>query len=298
MALERLVLYGFQKHHKLTIPLDSNIVCLTGASDQGKSSVIRALKWLAMNQPGGDSFIREGETIAEARLFADGKCVRRSRGKGTNKYTLDGKEFTAFGTTVPDEISSLLNLSDINFQLQHEQSFWLSLSPGECARRLNEIVNLEAIDKATSEAASRVRQVKSQLENSKLRLEDAEKEAASLGWVERAYAGWQKVERLEQNAQDARRDLSRLRKLTEEVEGASAARRDVSEAVSKAQGWLKLGEEWLAARESLRRAKELLATIQANERAAEQTKKKAQDAADRLAAATDLCPVCGKKWKK
>ena len=67
-------------------------------------------------------------------MFLDGKLVARRRGKTVNSYCLDEKIFHALRTDVPDEIAAVLNVDESSFQQQFDQAFWLSLSPGECAR--------------------------------------------------------------------------------------------------------------------------------------------------------------------
>ena len=112
--IDLLVLHGFQAHEKLVLRLDPRVTCLVGPSDRGKSSVLRALKWLATNRPSGSEFLRWGSKSVRVKVKADGKTVEREKGQA-NLYRLGSDEFKAFGQDVPEQIASLLNLGEINF---------------------------------------------------------------------------------------------------------------------------------------------------------------------------------------
>jgi len=143
--LTKLDISDFQAHKHLVIDLDPGITTIVGSSDVGKSAILRALRWLATNKPGGEAFIRNGAEETRVKLTVDGHTIARTRGKG-NTYHLDGTLLEAFSSSVPDEVTKILNLADINFQAQHDSPFWFSETAGEVSRQLNAIVNLGAID--------------------------------------------------------------------------------------------------------------------------------------------------------
>lgn len=174
--IENITIQGFQAHDKLTISLDFGVTTIVGASDVGKSSIIRAIRWLALNLPSGDSFIRWGEQRARVDAKVDGKFVLRERGT-ENTYVLDTREFKAFGNGgVPEEITNLLGISEINFQGQYDSPFWLSDTAGEVSRHLNRIVGLEIIDDVLSKLTSLIRKRSTEVEVTEKRLDDAREE--------------------------------------------------------------------------------------------------------------------------
>lgn len=149
--LEQLRIKGFQAHTKLRLDLAHPVVSIVGPTDTGKSAALRSLKWLALNRPGGDSFINWEADAANVFLVADGVTVARLRTtKGGNEYGLrsdgDKQLFKAFGTGVPDPVAELLNVDEGNFQGQHDASYWFSDTPGNVAKKLNAIINLDIID--------------------------------------------------------------------------------------------------------------------------------------------------------
>jgi DNA repair exonuclease SbcCD ATPase subunit len=85
--------------------------------------------------------------------------------------------------TVPEEIANILNLCDDNFQGQKEGQYGFSLTPGQLSKKLNDIVNLSAIDRTLANAAKAVRKGKSKVEHTQERVAAAKKVKKSLAWV-------------------------------------------------------------------------------------------------------------------
>lgn len=169
MLLDSLRIKNFQAHEDFGIAFDAGVTAIVGPTDSGKSSVIRAIRWLATNEPSGEEFVRWGSSGSQVRLkLSSGVSVVRERG-GENIYKLDGKEFRAFGNGVPPEIQSALGLADINFQGQYDSPFWLSSTAGEVARSLNRIVNLEIIDSVLSKLVAGARKSRAEYDSVKER---------------------------------------------------------------------------------------------------------------------------------
>jgi len=145
------------------------VTTITGKSFIGKSWILRALRWAALNKPAGDSYINWDAKRAGVRLVVDNRKIVRARGPSTNNYKLDKQFYEAFGNDVPASITRALNLSDINFQGvntlgQHEPPFWFCETAGEVSRQLNSIVNLRVIDSTLSNIASEIRKTRITIE--------------------------------------------------------------------------------------------------------------------------------------
>jgi len=181
--IEKLTIQGFQAHDELILTLDRGVTTIIGPSDAGKSSIIRALRWLALNQPAGDSFIRWGAKRARVELKVDGKFILRERGS-ENLYSLDVREFKAFANGVPGEISSILGMDEINFQGQYDGPFWLSNTAGEVSRHLNRIVGLEVIDEVLSKLTSLIRKRGTEVEVVEERLKSAKEDCREWKFAE------------------------------------------------------------------------------------------------------------------
>jgi exonuclease SbcC len=209
MTIQRLTLRNFRKWKKLTLELSPTVNVLVGPTDCGKSAVLGALRWVCLNQPDGDSFIRWGSKSASVVLETDDATVERSRGRDGNVYLLNGNEYVSFGRgKVPDDVANALNVSPLSFQKQHSAPYWLSLSAGEVSRELNSIVNLDLIDKALANSAAAVRHTQAVVKVSEDRLESAAAKLGSLGWVVEARKEWELVEGLHATAEENSRKAS------------------------------------------------------------------------------------------
>ncbi len=182
--LERLVIRGFQRHRNLTVEFDPLVTVLVGKTNIGKSSVLRALRWLALNLPNGDGFISHGKTSCSVTLELDGHVIKRKRGRGINYYWLDASRYVAFGqATVPPDIAQLLNVGPATFQRQLDPPFWLTLPPGQVSKELNGVVSLEVIDRTLAHAASGARLTKYEVESTRARLAQVREQRDRLGFV-------------------------------------------------------------------------------------------------------------------
>jgi DNA repair exonuclease SbcCD ATPase subunit len=202
-VIECLILRGFQAHDKLVLNPDPGVTTIIGPSDSGKSSIIRALRWLALNQPSGDSFIRWGAKRAKVKLLVDGQTVVRERGP-ENLYSLDARDFKSFGNDVPGPISSLLGMGEINFQGQYDGPFWLSNTAGEVSRHLNGIVGLEIIDRVLSELRSRIRKESTNVELIEGRLAEAKEDCRKWKFAEKLDKDLKSIESTEKRLEEAK----------------------------------------------------------------------------------------------
>jgi hypothetical protein len=162
-VIERILGRDFQNHRRVKVDLDPHVTILVGPSGAGKSALIRLLRWVLTNRPLGDSFVGRWRKapFALGKVWLDGnRTITRTRGAGVNTYKLDGVELKAFGQGIPRPVADLANVGPANFQGQHAGPFWLSLPPSEVSRALNEIVNLDSIDRALAKASAEVREKK------------------------------------------------------------------------------------------------------------------------------------------
>jgi exonuclease SbcC len=166
-----LEVINFQSWKRGVFHLHQGVNIFVGTSDSGKSSIVRAFDWvLKNNKPSsGDAFRSDwgGDTKIIAHI--DDHNLIRKKTNTKNLYKLDKGTFKAFGQGTPEEVDKLVNLSDINWQRQHDSPFLLSKTPGEVARVLNEIVHLEKIDSSLTAATSKLRSL-----NQDLRTEEEE----------------------------------------------------------------------------------------------------------------------------
>lgn len=191
--LTRMNLTNFQRHGELDVEFE-DITTIVGPSDSGKSSIIRALRWVLLNQPRGSAeFIRHDEECVEVGIDIDGRRVIRSREKAKNTYMLDDEEFLAFGLKVPEPIEGVVAVTDLNFQEQHDGHFWLGLPDAEVCRQLNSIADLEIVDASMKKARKTRDDAKREVENWTARRDGMMTRVKELEWVEQAGADEQGI---------------------------------------------------------------------------------------------------------
>ena len=168
--ITKLYLRNFQAHEDSYLELHPGVNVITGENDKGKSSIVRFIRWMAMNRPLGDSIIRDGQTEVEGTLCVmnDGQeiPITRLRSKSKNIYKLDVPEeatFEAFGSDPPEHIRSILQLDDLNYQDQFDPYFLVTQSPGQVATFIRYHTDLDVIDKTIMSSTSKLREVKNQI---------------------------------------------------------------------------------------------------------------------------------------
>lgn len=147
--IKQLHISNFQSHLDTILDLDPGVNLIVGQSDSGKTAIIRALKWLTTNRPLGDSFVSwNGKGKTEVSVLLDvGTSIAHQPGRySLSKPNDDSSEWNAIGTGVPETVQQVLNISDLSWQSQMDAPFLLSASPGEVARTLNEVADLDKID--------------------------------------------------------------------------------------------------------------------------------------------------------
>jgi exonuclease SbcC len=165
--LQSLEIQNFQSHKFTKLDFDPGVNVIIGSSDSGKSAILRTLRWLAWNRPSGDT-LRSwwgGKTFVKATL--DNGTVERSKDKAEEYVLNDSLTLKAFGLSVPEDVSKLLNLSEINLQAQLDAPFLLSSTPGEVALHFNKVAGLDKIDKSQQNVEREIRELNSYIGKTK-----------------------------------------------------------------------------------------------------------------------------------
>lgn len=187
--IDKLTLKNFQAHKQSELKLGPGVNAIIGESDEGKTSIIRALYWTAQNKPSGGDFISDFSKRGEcsSTIEIDGQEVTRFKNKTKNEYRINDQAFKALGKSgVPDEVKTALNLDDLNFQNQMDSPFLLSSSAGEVARYLNDIVNLNVIDDSLKRINSRTNTAARDIESVESEINNNADELVELAWIVKA----------------------------------------------------------------------------------------------------------------
>ncbi|MCX7921810.1 MAG: AAA family ATPase [Clostridia bacterium] len=162
--INKLIIENFQSHENTTLDFTKGLNVIIGPSDQGKSAVIRAIRWVLFNEPRGTDFIRQGALMARVAVeMNNGYTVVRERSKSKNKYTVinpDGNTMVleGFGNDVPDEVVKAHGIplvfldnginSSLNIGGQLEGPFLVSESAAVRAKAIGRLTGVHVIDKA------------------------------------------------------------------------------------------------------------------------------------------------------
>lgn len=267
MTLQSLHIKRFQAHEDFQLDFDPHLTVITGKTDQGKSSILRALQWVCLNQPSGEAFIRNFTGTAEVLLQVDDRLITRTRSKSINSYSIDGKELEAFGiNNVPDEIAQFLNLSEVSFQNQLDPHFWLSQTPGQVSRELNKIINLGMIDKTMAYLASEARKAKSVVSVSETRLKASRERRDSLTWIQYADNALTALEGLQADLESKRNKCTQLQQLIVRIEEQQEIQQKASAAYAAGVKVVESGQKAIDLSKRLESLQKLVAAIESAEK--------------------------------
>ncbi|HHV27295.1 AAA family ATPase [Anaerosalibacter bizertensis] len=171
--IKKVVLENFQSHKYTELEFDERLNVIVGPSDQGKSAIIRGIKWALFNEPSGNFFIREGENDCSVTIvFNDNTKIKRYKSKSKNLYYLYNSEnkeqiFEGFGTNVPKEIIEATNIrkvyldgkqtNSINISDQLEGPFLLSEKTATRANSIGRLVGVHIVDDAVGDTLKDIR---------------------------------------------------------------------------------------------------------------------------------------------
>jgi len=218
--INSISLKNFRNYGVFTFEFVPGVNILVGSSNRGKSTVFRALRWVLKNRPLGKSVVsywnrgKKGEPLSSTNvsISVDGHTLERERNSDSNLYRVDGKELSAFKNDVPSEITSILNMDDLNLQEQDENGFIITLSPGEAAKVFNKALQLDVIDDCFSYIKKEKKVVINKIKHEKEEIAQLEEERESILWIEEASCLLEKLEAVQKDREIKENNLSTLEK--------------------------------------------------------------------------------------
>jgi exonuclease SbcC len=234
MKINKIILHNIQKHEHLVVEFDKNLTAITGESDRGKSSILRALGWVLFNKPSSnelrrkvnDKLTNESYVILYVTKDNEQHVIERYVSDKLNTYSLDGAEFKSFKRDVPKPISDLFNLDyRINFQKQFDTPFLVGDTSGEAARMLNDLLGLEEANELLELINKDIIYERKQRDAKEVQLED-NKELLKLledfseydSLTDRIMADYENVQRLEDKLSDVNRVLELIERANTDLE--------------------------------------------------------------------------------
>lgn len=182
--IKYIELQNWVSYEKGRFDFHPNVNMIIGPSGKGKSAMMAAFFKLFYNRPMGEEFVSWWGGETKLITAADDWVLEYHKKKKKAFYNLavddDTTQFTAFGSTVPDDISRLLRISDeLNIQKQFTKKapiFLLSETPGDAAKKLNTFANLTGIDETIQAGRSDIQESKREVKGLENQLDSKEKE--------------------------------------------------------------------------------------------------------------------------
>lgn len=149
--IKKIELLNFQGHKDSGIEFSDGFNLILGSSNHGKSSIIRAIEWVRKNRPRGTDFINYDSDSMEVKIFTgESTFVSRKRGSkdsGQYEVSIDGSSevFSFSGNDVPEAVTELLGLSDLNVQSQLDLHYLILDTPGRAAGEVNTLTKLDKL---------------------------------------------------------------------------------------------------------------------------------------------------------
>lgn len=131
--IQRVIIEDFQSHRLTELEFVEGFNVIVGPSDQGKTAVLRAIRWVLYNEPKGNDFIRVGSNKAKVTLVMnDGTIVSRERTSSRNRYlvAVPGMEeqiYEGFGHAVPEEVMEATGVRPLRMDEDHQVAINLGM---------------------------------------------------------------------------------------------------------------------------------------------------------------------------
>lgn len=139
---------------------------IIGISGSGKTNIIRAFRWLSTLKPTTKNIVFRRQPKVDAKVeaeFFNGNTVSLEKGNKTSGiFTFGDTTYRKFGRQVPEEISSVLNLSDINFHEQFDPPFLAMSKPSEVSRVIGEMTGMNDFDEWINKTNEEIRKLKAE----------------------------------------------------------------------------------------------------------------------------------------
>ncbi|MCR2042710.1 AAA family ATPase [Anaerosalibacter massiliensis] len=241
--IKKVILENFQSHKYTELEFDENLNVIVGPSDQGKSAIIRGIKWALFNEPSGDFFIREGESDCSVTIqFNDGIKIKRYKSKNKNLYCLydsSGEEqiFEGFGKNVPKEIIDATNIrkvyldgkqtNSINISDQLEGPFLLSEKTSTRANAIGRLVGVHIIDDAVGETLKDIRNLNLSRRNLTNQLDKLENNLKEYNYLEELKSTVKKLDEIKNEIKQLEDKSMKLKKISIEYNNIEKETKDL-----------------------------------------------------------------------
>jgi len=170
--IKRITLKNFESHEDSKIEFSDGLNLIIGQSNQGKSSIVRALAMVVANRFDHDS-VRTGTEYCSVKVETEKGSVTTERGEDTNHWIVETpkyrKEYRNIGLSVPPEVLEILGMGERvrgeikelpNIMFQLEKHYMLSEIDGKkttanaIARMMDEAIGIGGMEELIKDIAT------------------------------------------------------------------------------------------------------------------------------------------------
>lgn len=168
MHIKSLILNNFQSHENTVLSFDPGFNIIVGSSDVGKSSIVRALKFILFDY-WDKNYIRTNHQVTRVFIkFFDNIEITRIKGKNINELIIkddkDIQKYSHFGLKLPKNIINKLKNYDfiidldkrinLNIASQHDPLFLINESGFFKAKLIGNLAGIYLFDIAIQDLNS------------------------------------------------------------------------------------------------------------------------------------------------
>ena len=178
--ISKVDIKNFQSHTDTVVDFTNGLNVIVGESNNGKTSILRAILWAVDNAPLGTDFITAGQKDCSVTIwYSDGSYIRRSRSaKSTSSGTYEcgfydekgqfvEQSYSGFTNSVPVEIDNIHQMpkvsitkdieTHLNVMSQLEGPFLITESPQSRSSAIGRLTGVHIADAAINLANAKVR---------------------------------------------------------------------------------------------------------------------------------------------
>lgn len=252
--IQRVLIENFQSHARTELTFGPGLNAILGPSDNGKSAVLRAIRWALYSEPRGTEFVRFGArecrvtvTMSDGVEIVRELLLNKAGTSGRNRYLLrrpgaEEQVFEGFGTEVPLEIVKAHGMPPIvldkdkrvmlNFGSQLEAPFLLAETGSLRARAVGRLLGVHVVDAADRGAQRDLKERKREAKGLQERVDSFTEKLQPFADVPAEEARLAEVERLMTDSQSALGRRDRLAALRERWARVQAERLELEGALS------------------------------------------------------------------
>ena len=208
-------------HKDTFVEFHPGVNVFVGDTDSGKSALLRGLEKVIWNNFTSKELTSHWGGPLNISIGVDDNVITLNNDK-KDSYLLNKISFAAINGKVPDEISSVLNMDEINLQSQIDSFFLLNETSGYVATYLNKIANLSQIDSTTKSINSEINNTKRSIEQDKESLKDKEKELESYSFLTELEVKIKEVNALRDKQTDTQLEIDSILYLMTELSTINA----------------------------------------------------------------------------